>query len=147
MLQLWIHQLENPPSWSSYKFLITKLSFWRTDRDEIGIDNNRIWPEILPLKGSMCMDTWTPCIQRLPQWLISCLGITSNLDSNLFLYDTSKPIGKCNLNTHIVMDLIVKGNSNFELGTAICYVNVENNSLTSTKHIAVPSSVRIPLSH
>ena len=33
-----------------------------------------------------------------------------------------------------------KGNSNFELGTAICYVNVENYFLTIIKHIAVPSS-------
>ena len=32
------------------------------------------------------------------------------------------------------------GNSNFELGTAICYVNVENYFLTIIKHIAVPSS-------
>ena len=34
----------------------------------------------------------------------------------------------------------VKGNSNFELGTAICYVKVENYFLTIIKHIAVPSS-------
>ena len=33
-----------------------------------------------------------------------------------------------------------KGNSNFELGTAICYVIVENYFLTIIKHIAVPSS-------
>ena len=33
-----------------------------------------------------------------------------------------------------------KGNSNFELGTAICYENVENYFLTIIKHIAVPSS-------
>ena len=33
-----------------------------------------------------------------------------------------------------------KGNSNFELGTAICYSNVENYFLTIIKHIAVPSS-------
>ena len=33
-----------------------------------------------------------------------------------------------------------KGNSNFELGTAICYVNVENYFLTIIKHIAVPST-------
>ena len=33
-----------------------------------------------------------------------------------------------------------KGNSNFELGTAICYVNVENYFLTIIKHNAVPSS-------
>ena len=33
-----------------------------------------------------------------------------------------------------------KGKSNFELGTAICYVNVENYFLTIIKHIAVPSS-------
>ena len=33
-----------------------------------------------------------------------------------------------------------KGNSNFELGTAICYVNEENYFLTIIKHIAVPSS-------
>ena len=42
-----------------------------------------------------------------------------------------------------LMDLIFmeqKGNSNFELGTAICYVNVENYFLTIIKHIAVPSS-------
>ena len=32
-----------------------------------------------------------------------------------------------------------KGNSNFELGTAICYVNVENYFLTIIKNIAVPS--------
>ena len=32
------------------------------------------------------------------------------------------------------------GNSNFELGTAICYVNVENYFLTIIKHIAVLSS-------
>ena len=31
-------------------------------------------------------------------------------------------------------------NSNFELGTAICYVNVENYFLTIIKHIAVLSS-------
>ena len=34
----------------------------------------------------------------------------------------------------------IKGNSNFELGTAICYVNVENYFLTIIKHIAVPST-------
>ena len=34
----------------------------------------------------------------------------------------------------------LKGNSNFELGTAICYVNVENYFLTIIKHIAVLSS-------
>ena len=33
-----------------------------------------------------------------------------------------------------------KGNSNFELGAAICYVNEENYFLTIIKHIAVPSS-------
>ena len=33
-----------------------------------------------------------------------------------------------------------KGNSNLELGTAICYVNVENYFLTFIKPIAVPSS-------
>ena len=36
--------------------------------------------------------------------------------------------------------LDLKGNSNFELGTAICYVNVENYFLTIFKQIAVPSS-------
>ena len=36
--------------------------------------------------------------------------------------------------------LDLKGNSNFELGTAICYVNVENYFLTIIKHLAVPSS-------
>ena len=35
---------------------------------------------------------------------------------------------------------VLKGNSNFELGTAICYVIVENYFLTIIKHIAVPSS-------
>ena len=34
----------------------------------------------------------------------------------------------------------IKGNSNFELGTTICYVNVDNYFLTIIKHIAVPSS-------
>ena len=33
-----------------------------------------------------------------------------------------------------------KGNSNIELGTALCYVNVENYFLTIIKHVAVPSS-------
>ena len=33
-----------------------------------------------------------------------------------------------------------KGNSNLELGTAICYINVENYFLTIIKHITVPSS-------
>ena len=35
---------------------------------------------------------------------------------------------------------LIKGNSNFELGTAICYVNVENYFLTIINHIAVPST-------
>ena len=33
-----------------------------------------------------------------------------------------------------------KGNSNVELGTAICYVSVENYFLTIIKHITVPNS-------
>ena len=42
----------------------------------------------------------------------------------------------------------VKGNSNFELGTAICYVNVENYFLTIVKPIAVPSSkLEFPLTY
>ena len=41
----------------------------------------------------------------------------------------------------------VKANSNFELGAAICYVNVESCFLTIIKHIAVPSSkLEFPLS-
>ena len=36
--------------------------------------------------------------------------------------------------------IYIKGNSNFELGTAICYVNVENCFLIIIKHIAVLSS-------
>ena len=39
-----------------------------------------------------------------------------------------------------VLGLFQKGNSNFVLGTAICYVNVENYFLTFIKHIAVPST-------
>ena len=41
---------------------------------------------------------------------------------------------------YLVFFIFFKGNSNFELGTAICYVNVENYFLTIIKHIAVPSS-------
>ena len=41
---------------------------------------------------------------------------------------------------HFIKYQSYKGNSNFELGTAICYVNVENYFLTIIKHIAVPSS-------
>ena len=33
-----------------------------------------------------------------------------------------------------------KGNSNFELGTAICYVSVENYFINIIKNIAVPST-------
>ena len=41
-----------------------------------------------------------------------------------------------------------KGNFNFALGTATCYVNVENYFLTIIKHIAVPSSeLEFPLIH
>ena len=43
-------------------------------------------------------------------------------------------------NTFHMLLLSNKGNSNVELGTAICYVNVENYFLTIIKHIAVPSS-------
>ena len=39
----------------------------------------------------------------------------------------------------MLKDIQAKGNSNFELGTAICYVNVENYFLTIIEHIAVPS--------
>ena len=45
-----------------------------------------------------------------------------------------------NLLLQHTITLKTKGNSNFELGTAICYVNVENYFLTIIKHIAVPSS-------
>ena len=39
------------------------------------------------------------------------------------------------------IQIYIKGNSNFELRTAICYANVENYFLTIIKHIiAVPSS-------
>ena len=42
--------------------------------------------------------------------------------------------------THWLDGPSYKGNSNLELGTAICYINVENYFLTIIKHIAVPSS-------
>ena len=51
----------------------------------------------------------------------------------------------CDPQSTLIMDFercvfLRKGNSNFELRTAICYVNVENYFLTIIKHIAVPSS-------
>ena len=49
---------------------------------------------------------------------------------------------------NVFVNFIDNGNSNFELGTAICYIDVENYFLTIIKHIAVPSSkLEFPLLH